>query len=59
VLEGAEIQGLTGELGGTAGGGIHLVVAGGHRSHLAAGEEQEGEDAAAATDPPTHPAEWE
>lgn len=35
------------------------MVAGGHRSHLAAGEEQEGEDAAAATDPPTHPAEQE
>lgn len=33
------------------------MVAGGHRSHLAAGVEQEGEEGAAATEPPTHPAE--
>ena len=35
------------------------MVAGGHRSHLAEDVEQEGEDAAAAIDPPTHPAERE
>ena len=33
------------------------MVAGGHRSHLAEDVEQEGEDAAAAIEPPTHPAE--
>ena len=34
--------------------GIHLVAAGGHRSHSAAGGEGK---VAAATDPPMHPAE--
>ena len=34
--------------------GIHLVAAGGHRSHSGAGGEEE---VAAATDPPMRPAE--
>ena len=52
---GVGTQAQTGELGGTADVVLHRAVTGERRSHPAAGEE--GEEVAAATDRPTHPAE--